>query len=168
MNRHKFLRLKSPLFPMILWWIMGLFLGFLLPFGLDISLFSWMRLTFLHQVSIVWLALTALVPFFISAFAATIDQYFIVSILLFLRGALLGFSHGALLVSFQSGAWLVGFLSLLPDQLCCLTLLMYALRWRRCGCVYLGDLVLGCGLLLLTFGLEMWILSPLRMAILNV
>lgn len=102
----------------------GLVLGFFTGHAFYLSCDFWMRLRLDTPVSIVLLYGWILLTFMIAAHAVTIQKWYIVYGLMFLRFLCFGLDAGALLRAFRSGAWLMQPIYQLADWislilLCC-------------------------------------------------
>ena len=105
--------------PLILSWVSGLLLGYLLC---KPDFCSLMRSALLQPVSIVGLFICIFLPLILSYYSILLKKPIIILIVCFIKSIAYGFSYGLLTLIFSNASWLLRFLFLFSDSCMLLTL----------------------------------------------
>lgn len=108
-------RIRHPAFVLLLCCTAGLLFGILLAMLADTSIFSLMRRMELKPVSIVMCLAVQVLPFLITAYAASLSQLWLLNTACCFKLFFFSYTGAMIRLAFGSAGWLVRFLFLFSD-----------------------------------------------------
>lgn len=142
-------------------WVLGLITGCTLCLSVDATTFSLMRMAPGRPVSIVRLLAVTFLPFLFSGFAAFVAQAWLLIPIAFFKSFTFSAAYTAVMLSFGTAGWLIGFL-LMFSSICTMPILvLYWIRYsQKCYPLLSWN---GFALIIMIFalcGVDFFIISP--------
>lgn len=148
-------------FLLALSWILGLISGCTLCLSADTTAFSLMRMAPGCPVSIVRLLAVTFLPILFSGFAAFVSQTWLLIPIAFFKSFTFSAAYIAVMLSFGSAGWLIGFL-LMFSSICTMPILiLYWIRYSRKGySLALWHKIAFISLIFAVCGIDFFVISP--------